>query len=147
MKESNKEIYLYQMKILGFLYEQHGQKILKSIEEFEQNKMKQIWNKLASEHGNSLQKLIELLWKGMGDDFKYEIVYKGNNEVQIYCFYCPFVELSISNGLKEIGFSKFCMSDYGIVEGFNANIIFTRTKTLMMGDDCCNHHYKIIEYI
>jgi len=39
--------------------------------------------------------------------------------------------------------AKVFMSDYGITDGFNPQIEFSRTKTLMQGDACCNHCYKM----
>jgi len=143
MTDQDKETYLYQMKYVQFLYEKHGKAALNDLEEYEIRKMKRIWNAIGDKHGRSLKSLIEQLWGSMGEDFEYKITYQNEDEVQIECKKCPFVALSIDNGMKEIGFSKYCMSDYGIVEGFNPNIEFMRTKTLMEGHGVCNHHYKM----
>lgn len=43
-------------------------------------------------------------------------------------------------GMPEIG-HIFCDADEPMVKTFNPEIEFERTKTLMDGDDCCNHHY------
>jgi len=141
MTEEDKSVYLYQMKILDYLYKKNGRKILDDISEYEMVKMEGIWKEKAKKNGNDLEKLIELLWESMKDEFRYEIKRIGKNEVEMCCTFCPFAEMSISNGLKEIGYAKFCMSDYGIMRGFNEKIVFTRTKTIMQGDNCCNHHY------
>jgi hypothetical protein len=108
--------------------------------------MEKVWKKIGEKKGNSIRRLVELLWEEMGKegDFKFSINSISTNEIKTRCTYCPFVELSNSEGLGKVGFAKFCMSDYGIVKGFNSEIGFTRTKTLMQGDDCYNHHYKML---
>ena len=143
MTEQDKETYLYQMKYAQFLYEKNGKKALDDLEEYEIRKMKRIWNGIGEKHGRDLGTLIHQLWGNMGSDFEYSITKQTDTEVQIECRKCPFVSLSLDNGMKEVGYSKYCMSDYGIVEGFNPRIEFTRTKTLMEGKEICNHHYKM----
>ena len=34
-----------------------------------------------------------------------------------------------------------CLSDYSIIEGYNPDIGFKRSKTIMQGDDYCDHCY------
>ena len=46
-------------------------------------------------------------------------------------------------GATDWGFEFFCKMDPPIIEGFNPNIQFRRTKTLMEGDECCNHYYTM----
>jgi hypothetical protein len=43
----------------------------------------------------------------------------------------------------EVGYSFYCCWDYGFCQGLNPHIKFTRTKTLMQGDDCCDHTYDL----
>lgn len=40
---------------------------------------------------------------------------------------------------------KIRMNDYEITEGFNPKIDFSRTKTLIKGDNCFNHYHKMME--
>ena len=35
-----------------------------------------------------------------------------------------------------------CALDYYTTPAFSSKIHFTRTKTLLQGDDCCNHRYS-----
>ncbi|MCP4147145.1 MAG: L-2-amino-thiazoline-4-carboxylic acid hydrolase [bacterium] len=44
---------------------------------------------------------------------------------------------------KEIGLALNCAWDYGYSKGINPDIKFTRTKTLLNGDCCCNHTYQL----
>jgi predicted ArsR family transcriptional regulator len=142
MTEQDREIYLYQMELVDYLYRKNGQKILDDLSEHEIAKMERIWGKVGEEKGRSLDSLIDSLWNAMKDEMRFEVIEVGEGEKEIRCVFCPFAEMSIGKGLAKVGFHKFCMSDYGIVRGFNEKIAFSRTKTLMEGHDCCNHHYK-----
>jgi hypothetical protein len=42
---------------------------------------------------------------------------------------------------EDIGFWVLCQGDASMASSFNPMIGFSRTKTLMMGDDCCDHVY------
>jgi hypothetical protein len=143
MEANDREIYLYQMRYAQYLFEKHGTPALGDLEAYEIAKMERIWDGLGAKEGRSLEKLVELLWKGMGEDFSYSIDATKKGEISIRCTACPFATMSIENGMKEVGFSKYCMSDYGIVKGFNPKIVFTRTKTLMEGQECCDHRYRL----
>lgn len=44
-------------------------------------------------------------------------------------------------GAEDLGYLLFCNSDYAQCQGFNPRIRLVRTKTLMQGDDCCNHRF------
>jgi hypothetical protein len=36
-----------------------------------------------------------------------------------------------------------CALDFGETEAFSSDVILKRTKTLMQGDDCCDHCYTL----
>ena len=54
---------------------------------------------------------------------------------------CPLYDLAKRKGITEQMFYMCCEGDQFAPEGFNPNIGFKRSKTLMQGDDCCNHFY------
>lgn len=62
-------------------------------------------------------------------------------KIQIYCTKCPIADSYISIGKADLGLIFQCSEDPHIVSGYNPNIKFTRTKTLMDGNDCCDHCY------
>jgi hypothetical protein len=41
----------------------------------------------------------------------------------------------------DIGYLLLCNTDYADCQGFNPKITLIRSKTLMQGDDCCNHRF------
>lgn len=43
----------------------------------------------------------------------------------------------------DLGYILSCYGDFASAEGFNPKMRMIRTKTLMQGDDCCNHRYVI----
>jgi hypothetical protein len=45
----------------------------------------------------------------------------------------------------DIGYAYVCFGDYTWAESFNPKIKMVRDKTLMQGDDCCNHRYILTE--
>ena len=91
----------------------------------------------------SIPELINVLWAPLqhsGYVFETEEI---ENGVQVYCTRCPYANLYRALGGEDWGFQLFCAADAELVEQFNPNIKFERTKTLMEGDDCCNHRYTM----
>jgi hypothetical protein len=54
---------------------------------------------------------------------------------------CLWAKTFQEMGAAEIGYALICHRDYGDCQGFNPKITLTRSKTLMQGDDCCNHRF------
>ncbi|MFQ5980754.1 MAG: L-2-amino-thiazoline-4-carboxylic acid hydrolase [Candidatus Heimdallarchaeota archaeon] len=99
------------------------------------------WAKIADNEGkNDLDALMGVLWHNW-DEGKYSVTENADG-VQIHCTMCPIAEAFQSIGRQQEGLLFMCSEDPAIVEGFNPDIEFQRTKTLMNGDDCCNHRYS-----
>jgi hypothetical protein len=41
----------------------------------------------------------------------------------------------------DIGYAVICHQDFAAARGLNPKLKMVRSKTLMQGHDCCNHHY------
>lgn len=54
---------------------------------------------------------------------------------------CIWVSVFLQAKTGEIGYAAVCYGDYAWAEGFNPKIKLIRDKTLMQGNDCCNHRY------
>jgi hypothetical protein len=52
---------------------------------------------------------------------------------------CLWAKTFREMGAAEIGYSLICYRDYAHCQGFNPKITMSRSKTLMQGDDYCNH--------
>ncbi|MFW9768615.1 MAG: L-2-amino-thiazoline-4-carboxylic acid hydrolase [Candidatus Thorarchaeota archaeon] len=99
------------------------------------------WSDMSLREGKTLDDLVRTLWKTWDEgDFTIEKIPDG---VQVYVTKCPMFDAFKSIGKTALGVQFFCNEDEHIVEGFNPHIRFTRTKTLMEGDDCCNHQYEL----
>ncbi len=44
---------------------------------------------------------------------------------------------------QDLGYACVCHADFGLPAGMDIDIKLIRTKTLMQGDDCCNHRYVL----
>lgn len=56
---------------------------------------------------------------------------------------CMWAEAFRELEAEDIGFGVLCQADALMASSFNPMIGFSRTKTLMMGDDCCDHIYHL----
>ena len=92
-----------------------------------------------------LQAVMEQLWDQMGDDTAFEILERTDSTLKLSVSKCLFAEEMRRLGAAEIGKAFYCAYDEGFCQGLNPNLRFTRTKTLMNGDDSCNHTYELRE--
>lgn len=87
-----------------------------------------------------LKVYIKLLINGVTQGHKFEIVENKKDSVRFKFTACPWATYFREIGKPEIG-KFFCEVDKPLVKAFNKCIKFERTKTLMDGDDYCDHHY------
>ena len=94
--------------------------------------------------GNSMehfQKIIPLF--GQGGALEFEIVETSSTKAAINITRCKYAEMYREHGLEEFGYLLSCGRDYAMIEGFNPNIEFTRTQTIMEGADYCNFRLTV----
>jgi hypothetical protein len=56
---------------------------------------------------------------------------------------CIWAEAFREFDAQDVGFWVLCQGDAALASSFNPEIGFSRTKTLMMGEDCCDHLYYL----
>lgn len=56
---------------------------------------------------------------------------------------CRYAEMYRALGIPELGATLSCNRDASLIEGFNPDIEFTRTKTLMGGADHCDFRFAV----
>ena len=56
---------------------------------------------------------------------------------------CRYAEMYRALGMEELGAMLSCNRDGSLIEGFNPNIEFTRTQTIMGGDDHCDFRFAV----
>ncbi|MFC2099666.1 L-2-amino-thiazoline-4-carboxylic acid hydrolase, partial [Candidatus Bipolaricaulota bacterium] len=54
---------------------------------------------------------------------------------------CLWAKTFREMGAADLGYLLLCHTDYADCRGFNPKITLTRSKTLMQGDDCCDHRF------
>ncbi len=100
------------------------------------------WAQRADAKGDhSMEGLLETLWeplKARGFVFTREDRLEG---VQYRVTKCPKADLAISLDAADLGYTFFCATDACLAEGWNEQIGFRRTQTLMEGHTVCDHYY------
>ena len=86
---------------------------------------------------------MELLWDQMIDGIEFEVLERTPNELRLSVSKCLFADEMGKLGAAGIGDAFYCAYDFGFCQGLNLAIEFTRSKSLMNGDDCCNHTYTL----
>lgn len=54
---------------------------------------------------------------------------------------CLWAKTFREGNAADIGYAGVCHPDFAACQAFNPKIRMIRTKTLMQGDDCCNHRW------
>ena len=104
------------------------------------------WAELArSQEDNSVAKLLDLLWKGAGPLLEYEILYRDSEEIRLKVTKCFWADTFREMGAADIGKTLYCDDEHASASGFNTRIRLTRTKTLMEGNEYCDHCYLLEE--
>ncbi|MFW9794997.1 MAG: L-2-amino-thiazoline-4-carboxylic acid hydrolase [Candidatus Thorarchaeota archaeon] len=104
---------------------------------------KAAWESIAEERDDTgIQGILDTLWKpfaNIGGEFTVE---RTVDSAQIHCTKCPVADTYRKIGKPEYGLIFHCSTDPHIVAGFNPEMEFKITKTLMM-NDCCDHYYRL----
>ena len=90
----------------------------------------------------SLKSYLDWLLSGLTEGHEYEILESKEGSVKFKFTRCPWADYFKKIGQPEIG-KFFCLADEPLAKAFNEKINFKRTKTLMDGDEYCDHHYFV----
>ncbi len=121
--------------------EDFGTKYQKIVDELIANAACQYWRSISAREGTTIDDLMRTQWEPWTEgEFTIE---KTEDGVQIHCTKCPMADSYRAIGRVDYGVQFHCNEDEHIVAGYNPRIVFTRTKTLMEGDDCCDHRYSL----
>lgn len=78
-----------------------------------------------------------------GGALELDIIEKSASTFAFNVTRCRYAELYRSLGLAELGAVLSCNRDATMIEGFNPNIRFTRTQTIMAGASHCDFRYEL----
>jgi hypothetical protein len=73
----------------------------------------------------------------------YDIVEDTDTIFAIRVRDCLTARVFRESDAADIGYAAVCHADYALPQAFNPKISLVRDKTLMQGDDCCNHRYVL----
>lgn len=137
-----KEHFLDMVRILVAFKERFGPDVVEVLDKLTAERSFKDGEELAKSLGsNTIEDMIQALWVSaipLGVEYTSE---KAENSIQMKCTRCHIHDMAKELGLEEWAYHMFCAGDPYFIEGFNPNMGFTRTKSLMEGHDCCNHYF------
>ena len=74
---------------------------------------------------------------------EYDVLEDSDEKFAVKITKCRYADFYIEKGEPEIGYAMHCALDFGETEAFSSDMILKRTKTLMQGDNCCDHSYEL----
>ena len=80
----------------------------------------------------------DYFWKHV---LAYEIVEDTPQAFEVKVTECLWAKTFREIEAAEIGYLLSCYPDYASCQGFNPKITMTRSKTIMQGDNYCNHRW------
>ena len=96
---------------------------------------------------NSFEDFLNL-FQGMSDDQMWdkvnvdEYIKVGDNVRESKTVECLYADVWRKWGAPEVGYRWHCAGDFAFMKALHLNLRLERTKTCMMGDDCCD--FKMI---
>lgn len=70
-----------------------------------------------------------------------DVVEDTETAVEVKVTECLWAKTFREADAAEIGYATICHPDFAICQAFNPRITMIRSKTLMQGDDCCDHRW------
>lgn len=140
MKEHH---FVEKVHILKALQQRFGNEVIEIAQKAQADDIRAEWEMFGELHGvNDLEELVHVVWEHYAKSGGFEFTVENKDEgIQIYCTKCPLADMAVAIGEAEWGYKFYCATDPIMVEAFNPNIGFKRTKTIMEGHECCNHFY------
>jgi predicted hydrocarbon binding protein len=80
-------------------------------------------------------------WK-KDDALEIEVLESNEQRYAFNVTRCRYAEMYRALGVPELGAVFSCNRDASLIEGFNPNVNFTRTQTLMQGAPFCDFRYE-----
>lgn len=129
--------------IVKYLEKKYGKEAVENFkEEWLQEVFYKPWKKIGESNPNDIQTFVRLLEEGCIGSHEWVREINEPNRVRYRFTKCRWAEIFHELGRPDIG-RWFCESDYSICRAFNPKMKLKRTKTLMNGDDFCDHEFFI----
>ncbi|MBW1789504.1 MAG: L-2-amino-thiazoline-4-carboxylic acid hydrolase [Deltaproteobacteria bacterium] len=82
---------------------------------------------------------------GQGGALEFDILEATEKRAALNVTRCKYADMYKEHGLEEFGFLLSCGRDYALMNGFNPDIEFTRTQTIMEGADFCDFRFQMLK--
>jgi len=79
----------------------------------------------------------------MDDALKIDVIEQTEDVFSFNVTRCRYAELYEKLGIREFGTALSCARDYALIEGFNPDVSFKRTQTIMEGAPHCDFRYRL----
>lgn len=130
--------------LLRGLTDQYGKKACEAVEKLLEHHIVSDWEQIGkkeSSPGSEMDDFIRVLWEPLKNS-GFVFTVSGDDKRKEFCVTrCPMYELAEKTGLHDWIYTFACATDYFSTRGFSGNLGFSRTKTLVTGDGCCDHTY------
>ena len=135
-----------QLEILKKLKEQYGEKAIEIASRarlaVHKKWMKDLSTQKAGRPSEIFKHSAFSVTSAEKDLLEYEILEDSDERFSVIVTKCKYADFYTAQGEVEIGYAIHCALDFGETEAFSSDIVLKRTKTLMQGDDCCDHCYE-----
>lgn len=142
MSEQLKAEMAQRASLFRLLVDRFGREVLDVVSKHTREQTKVRLEEANVEH-RDLNAVMELLWDQMIDGIEFEVLERTPEVLKLSVSKCLFANEMAKLDATGIGDAFYCAYDLGFCQGLNPDIKFTRTKSLMNGNDCCNHTYKL----
>ena len=95
----------------------------------------------------NIEGIMENLWEKTHATHEFRVEEKTAERLKLRVTRCLYAQEMRKWNAADIGLAFYCSFDHGFCRGLNRRIVFKRTKTLMSGDDCCDHTYELGEKV
>lgn len=143
LDETGETFHLNQMNLIyTALREKFGSEVDTVIDRAIGARAEGIWRSVAAiAVDNSLDAYMEYQFGALLENGWEYTREETDGKIRFQITKCPKYDLAKACGAEKIMFLLACATDAYNAKGFNPNIGFERTKTLMEGHGCCDHCY------
>jgi hypothetical protein len=112
----------------------------------EENSIEQVEQIVSQNPVNNFNDFKELFLTQMNSDFMknaltFTIKENSENKLEFEITECLWAIVHKEMRETELGYCAYCKPDYVMAKTYHPKIKLTRSKTLMQGDEFCNHTY------
>jgi L-2-amino-thiazoline-4-carboxylic acid hydrolase len=93
--------------------------------------------------GTEIDDFIRVLWQPRKEGGEFYFTMERSGGSVVFCVTrCPIYELAKKTGQRQWLYHLACSTDFYTTPAFHSGIEFSRTKTLIVDDQPCNHTYR-----